>query len=517
MRILVTGGAGFVGSHLCDHLLEQHHTVICVDSFFSGKKENVSHNLSHPRFTLITHDIRKPINKDLGKIDRIYHLACPASPDQYQFDPILTLETCVIGTQNILKLARKTGARVLYTSTSEVYGDPLQHPQKEEYFGNVDTLGARACYDEGKRAAETLCKDYHEQYGIDARVVRIFNTYGPRMMFNDGRVLSNFIHQALLGEDITVHGTGEQTRSFMYVSDLVKGLEKRMEVVSKDWKPVNLGNPDERSIKNLAEKVKEKTQTQSTVTYTPFKDIPSRIGDPKQRCADISRAKQLCNWEPLVSFEEGLHKTVEDFKTRLQNRPHIVVFIPTYDNTKKGPVENAVKEVIQRLGGWEFDILCAKMNKHVESETHDGRTHIYRLGSGSVLDKFLLPLRAAFFARRLHKKHHYQIAWAIMVSYGALAAAGFSFFTKTPTLLSVFEGTVKDKNLQRGKWLSPLYAIIFRSAKRWQVVGKMTQKQQAWLEDERYVQAVQLDGDWDLLAKKTKDLFNQVEILSTRL
>ncbi|MEK7623733.1 MAG: NAD-dependent epimerase/dehydratase family protein [Patescibacteria group bacterium] len=244
MRILVTGGAGFVGSHLIDYLIEKGHDVVCVDSFFSGKKENIAHHLSNPRFHLIAHDIRRPLKYPYKTLDRIYHLACPASPMQYQFDPVLTFETSIHGTQHMLNLARKTGARLLFTSTSEVYGDPLEHPQKESYFGNVDPLGKRACYDEGKRAAEALCKDYHEQYGVDARIVRLFNVYGPRMMFNDGRVLSNFILQALLNEDITVFRNGEQTRSFLYIDDLGPALAKRMEIESDDWRPVNLGNPD---------------------------------------------------------------------------------------------------------------------------------------------------------------------------------------------------------------------------------------------------------------------------------
>src|SRR3989338_3131216 len=225
MRILVTGGAGFIGSHLCDYLIQKGHEVTCLDSFFSGKKENIGSLLSNPRFKLIAHDVRRPLQWK-GGLDRIYHLACPASPVQYQFDPVLTLETSVFGTQHMLRLARATGARLLFASTSEVYGDPLEHPQTEAYFGNVDPLGKRACYDEGKRAAETLCKDYREGFGVDVRIVRLFNIYGPRMMFNDGRVLSNFILQSLLGEPITVHGEGVQTRSFLYVSDLLPALEK---------------------------------------------------------------------------------------------------------------------------------------------------------------------------------------------------------------------------------------------------------------------------------------------------
>ncbi len=230
--ILITGGAGFIGSHLCDYFIDQGHKVICVDSFFSGKKQNIQHLLDNKNFQLLKHNIIEPIHDRFEKIDEIYHLACPASPMQYQFDPILTLRTSVDGTRHMLDMARKYNAKILYTSTSEVYGDPLEHPQKESYFGNVDQLGKRSCYDEGKRAAESLCKDYHEQYNVDVRIVRLFNVYGPRMMFNDGRVISNFALQASLGEDLTVHGNGEQSRSFMYIDDLLPALDK---LVSLDF------------------------------------------------------------------------------------------------------------------------------------------------------------------------------------------------------------------------------------------------------------------------------------------
>ncbi len=517
MRILVTGGAGFIGSHLCDYLLGQGHEVVCLDSFFSGKKENIAHHLDNPRFTLLKHDVRHPL-KWTGSLDRIYHLACPASPVQYQFDPILTLETSVLGTQNMLQLARKTGARLLFTSTSEVYGDPLEHPQTEGYWGNVDPLGKRACYDEGKRAAETLCKDYRAQTGVDARIVRIFNTYGPRMMFNDGRVLSNFILQALLGEPMSVHGDGSQTRSFMYVGDIIPALVARMEIDSDDWRPVNLGNPDERTMTELAQLVKEATGSASALTYVPLTEVPNRIGDPKQRCPDIARAKQLLGWEPKVSLAEGLAKTIADFRTRLENRPHILVFSTTYA-PHRGPAEEAVEEIIARSPGWEFDIVTARLDANLPTETHDGRVHIYRVGSGKSFDKFLLPLRGAALARTLHKKNHYQIAWAIMASYGALAATVFSsiFRAHVPFLLSVYEGDITERMLARGQLLSPLYRFIFRHAHRWQVVGRMNEKEKLWLEDERQVQAVILDRSWDLLAKRTKEMFQEVEILSTRL
>lgn len=519
MRILVTGGAGFVGSHLVDFLLSHGHYVICVDSFFSGKRENIDRHLGNPRFTLIAHDIRRPLkSKHLGVIDRIYHLACPASPVQYQFDPIMTLETSIVGTEHMLKLARRTGARLLFTSTSEVYGDPFEHPQKESYWGNVDPLGKRACYDEGKRAAETLCKDFREKFGVDARIVRLFNTYGPRMMFHDGRVLSNFILQSLLGEDITIHGSGDQTRSFLYIDDLIPALVKRLEIESTDWQPINLGNPDERRIKDMAEMVREKTGSKSRVIHLSEEDTPGRVGDPKQRCPDITRARTILGWEPHTPLHLGLEKTVADFRSRLEHRPHVLVFSTAFFPLH-GPAEEATKEIIARLPGWEFDIVTAKLDHTSSRETHDGRIHIYRIGRGTVYDKALFPLRAVLLARKLHKTHRYQIAWAIMASYGALAATLFSRLMRhrVPFLLSVFEGNIEEKMLRRGMWLSPLYSLIFRGAERWQVIGKMSPSQHAWLEDERHVQAIQLDANWDLLAKRTKEMFQELEILSTRL
>jgi len=338
------------------------------------------------------------------------------------------------------------------------------------------------------------------------------------MMFNDGRVLSNFILQALLGEELTVYGDGKQTRSFMYVSDLISGLIKRMEVHSDDWRPVNLGNPDERTMFDLAQIVKDRTQSSSEIIYLTETEVPNRMGDPRQRQADITRARTLLSWEPLVGFEEGLKKTIEDFKYRLENRPRVLVFVPTFSPVE-GPAEEAVRKIMDRLKGWEFDVITARMDSSLPAESQIGSAHVYRLGQGTGFDKYLLPLRGAWFARKLHKKNQYRVVWAVMASYGALAAALFSRMKKRPVpfLLSVYEGDIDEKMMNRGRWLSPLYQFIFRRAHRWQVIGNMSERQRAWLEDERHVQAIVFDKNYDLLAKRTKEMFGQIEILSTRL
>ncbi|TVQ96960.1 MAG: SDR family oxidoreductase [Deltaproteobacteria bacterium] len=308
MRTLVTGGAGFLGSHLCEKLVDAGHDVLCLDNYFTGSKDNVAHLLDRTNFELLRHDITQPI---LLEVDRIHHLACPASPVHYQHNPVKTVKTSVMGTIHMLGLAKRVKARMLLASTSEVYGDPQQHPQTEEYWGNVNPIGLRACYDEGKRVAETLCFDYHRQNGVDIRVVRIFNTYGPRMHPNDGRVVSNFIVQALDGEDITVYGDGSQTRSFCYVDDLVRGLLAMMDQDDHPG-PVNLGNPVEFTIRELAEKIIEKTGSTSRIRFEP---LPS--DDPVRRQPDITRARRTCGWEPVVELDEGLDRTIAWFR-RLQ-------------------------------------------------------------------------------------------------------------------------------------------------------------------------------------------------------
>ena len=304
-NILVTGGAGFIGSHLCDKLLEEGNHVICLDNFFTGTHKNIAHQLDNKNFELIRHDIIEPI---LLEVDQIYNLACPASPVHYQYNAIKTIKTNVLGVTNALDLADRTHARILQASTSEVYGDPTVHPQKEDYWGNVNPIGLRSCYDEGKRVAESLMLNYHRQHNVDIRIIRIFNTYGPRMAENDGRVVSNFIVQALKNEDITIYGDGTQTRSFCYVDDLVEGLIKMMNNPQKFIGPVNLGNPSERTILDFAKMIIEMTNSNSKIVFKP---LPG--DDPTQRKPDISLAKKELNWEPKIDIREGISNTIKYF------------------------------------------------------------------------------------------------------------------------------------------------------------------------------------------------------------
>ena len=309
-RILVTGGSGFLGSHLCEKLLQKGYDVLCVDNFFTGSKQNIAHLLSHPYFELLRHDVTFPLYVE---VDEIYNLACPASPIHYQFDPVQTTKTSVVGAINMLGLAKRTKAKILQASTSEVYGDPEVHPQVEEYKGAVNPIGPRACYDEGKRCAETLFFDYQRQHNVDIRVVRIFNTYGPKMHPNDGRVVSNFIVQALQNKPITIYGDGSQTRSFCYVDDLIEGMIAMMENTQGICGPINLGNPSEFTILELAQKVLQYTHSKSELIYKP---LPQ--DDPMQRKPDITKAKRDLDWEPSIALEEGLKQTIAYFRTLLQ-------------------------------------------------------------------------------------------------------------------------------------------------------------------------------------------------------
>ena len=310
MRILVTGGAGFLGSHLCDRLIGNDNEVICVDNFFTGRKENIAHLVPNPKFEAVEHDVIEPFEFE---VDQIYNLACPASPPHYQFNPIRTIKTSIMGAMNSLGLAKRVNARVLQASTSEVYGDPEVHPQPETYKGSVNPIGIRACYDEGKRCAETLFFDYYRENKVDIRVARIFNTYGPRMLPDDGRVVSNFIVQALKEENITIYGNGKQTRSFCYVDDLVEGLIRLMNQTEQTG-PINIGNPGEFTILELAEQILEKTQSKSKITFHP---LPG--DDPLQRQPDIALAKKALDWEPTITLEEGLQKTINYFKEELNS------------------------------------------------------------------------------------------------------------------------------------------------------------------------------------------------------
>ena len=308
-RILVTGGAGFIGSHLCKRLLEEDNDVICLDNFFTGSKDNIRDLIGNNHFEIVRHDITKEY---YAEVDQIYNLACPASPPHYQYDAIKTIKTSVLGVTNMLELAMQCNATILQASTSEIYGNPQIHPQVETYWGNVNPIGIRSCYDEGKRCAETLMMDYYRQNRVDIRIVRIFNTYGPNMDLNDGRVVSNFIVQALKGEDITIYGDGSQTRSFCYVSDLIEGLIKMMNNTQKFIGPVNLGNPSERTIIDLAKNIIDKTNSKSKIIFKP---LPG--DDPARRKPDISLASKEINWQPKVDIDEGLLKTIEYFKNKL--------------------------------------------------------------------------------------------------------------------------------------------------------------------------------------------------------
>ena len=307
-RILITGGAGFIGSHLCDRLVKEGNDVVCLDNFFTGSKENVIHLIGHPHFELVRHDVTQPY---YAEVDQIYNLACPASPVHYQYNPIKTVKTSVMGAINMLGLAKRVNAKILQASTSEIYGDPSIHPQPESYWGNVNTIGIRSCYDEGKRCAETLFMDYHRQNGVKIKIIRIFNTYGPKMHPHDGRVVSNFIVQSLKGDDITLYGGGSQTRSFQYIDDLVEAMIRVMNNTDDNFiGPVNIGNPNEFTIKELANKIIALTGTKSKIVY---KDLPS--DDPKQRQPDITLARSIIDWEPKIQIEAGLIKTIEYFRS----------------------------------------------------------------------------------------------------------------------------------------------------------------------------------------------------------
>lgn len=312
-RIMVTGGAGFLGSHLCERLLREGNEVLCVDNFFTGSKRNIAHLLANPYFEIIRHDVTFPLYVEA---DEIYNLACPASPVHYQFDPVQTLKTSVHGAINMLGLAKRTKAKIFQASTSEVYGDPEVHPQPESYWGKVNPIGIRSCYDEGKRCAETLFTDYHRQHGVQIKIARIFNTYGPRMHPNDGRVVSNFIVQALRGEDITIYGEGQQTRSFCYVDDLIEGFVLLMRSPDEVKGPINLGNPGEFTMLQLAERVLALTGSSSKLVFRP---LPQ--DDPQQRQPDISQAKAVLNWQPTVALDQGLEKTICYFDALLKEEP----------------------------------------------------------------------------------------------------------------------------------------------------------------------------------------------------
>lgn len=495
MKILVTGGAGFIGSHLCDALIREGHSVWCLDNFMSGRKKNIAHLIGKRSFHVIKHDVRRAFPWS-GSLDRIYHLACPASPVYYQFDPIETLETAVFGTREALRLAEKTGARMLLTSTSEYYGDPLEHPQKETYNGNVDALGPKACYEEGKRAGETLTKDYHEVRGVDARIIRFFNVYGPNMLFHDGRVVSNFVRQALLDEPITVHGDGTQTRSFLYIDDAIEALIALMEREGDDvFGPVNIGNPDERTILELAERIVAISHSSSKIAHISDADLPERKGDSRRRCPDISRLKEMLpEWRHDTPLDEGLKKTIADFRGRLDDKSRVAIIIPSF-LPKKGPAEELVLDAASHLRDWSFDVITPLVDSSLPREEKREGVHIHRVGFGTSFDKYLLPLFGALKVLELNRKQGVGVLWAIPASYGALAArlAGMMRLRRFPVLYSK-------------------YSPSERASRGWRL----------WMHDRLdnlpdRVHEAGTSNDAEATAQLLRSLFNELEILGTKL
>jgi len=455
-KILVTGGAGFIGLHLCERLLDLGNNVICVDNLYSGSKENIEKFFKNPHFEFIEHDINKPLKID--KLDEIYNLACPASPVSYQFDPVFTVKANVLGSLNMLELAKKTGARILQASTSEIYGDPLSHPQKETDFGNVNTIGVRSCYDEGKRCAETLFMDYHRERGVDIRIIRIFNTYGPNMALDDGRVVSNFIIQALKNEDITIYGNGSQTRSLQYVDDLIDAMILMMR--QKDFiGPVNIGNPKEMTVKQLAERIITLTGSSSKIIY-----LPQAQDDPKKRNPDITLAHEKLGWQPKVDFEEGIIKTINYFAEQLEIKTNVLVFATAY-KPFLGPAEETLHSIIEQMGYLNFHVIAARLDKNLPKKEEAGNIIIYRIGVGHPIDKYLLIFFGWLKAKKLHKIHNFRFVWSLMASYAALAAFIFKIFgKKLPHVMFLHKGDLEGKALRKAKLIFPFYKLIFKKS-----------------------------------------------------
>jgi UDP-glucuronate decarboxylase len=455
--ILIAGGAGFIGSHLTEKYLSEGHRVICVDNLqTTWKPKNIARFLSHKDFTFIQDDIISPLTWN-GHIDWVINCACAGSPTSYQFNPVHTIKTNTIGVMNLLELARVHKARFLQTSTSEVYGDPLISPQHEDYRGNVNTLGPRACYDEGKRVAETLCMDYHREFGVEVRIVRIFNTYGPNMDPNDGRAITNFMMHAIHGKDIVIYGDGSNTRSFQYVDDLVRGIDLMM---NKDGitGPINLGNPVEMTVKEMAEMVIQKVGSSSKIIYQA-----EATDDPKQRRPDIALAKNVLGWEPKVILSEGLEKTISYFRTVEPPEKKVLVFATTY-YPDMGPAEEALYELSKEMPDTEFHIVTTKFKKGRAEIEEVGTDKIHRVGFGVSIDKYLLPILGLMKARRLNKEHHYRFVWSIMGSYSGFAALLYRLANKESNLLM----TLDDKEVKRRgikmRFLQPIYKLILGKA-----------------------------------------------------
>jgi len=455
--ILIAGGAGFIGSHLTEKYLNAGHRVIVIDNLqTTWKPKNISQYLSNPRFRFIKADINDKL--DIAeKIDWIFNCACAGSYTSYQFNPVHTVKTNTVGMINLLELARSNDARILQTSTSEIYGDPLESPQKESYHGNVNSLGPRACYDEGKRVAETLCMDYHREYGVDVRIVRIFNSYGPNMDVNDGRAITNFVMNALQNRDLLIYGDGTNTRSFQYIDDLTRGLDCMMNVEGVTG-PINLGNPGEITMKDLAEKVIHATGSTSKLVF-----VAGATDDPRRRCPDIALAKSALGWEPRVPLADGLKKTIEYFKSIEPAEKKVLVFATTY-YPDMGPAEEALFELSKQMPDTEFHIVTTKFKKGRISLEEVGTDLVHRVGVGHALDKYLLPILGMLKAHRLNKEYNYRFVWSVMGSYSGLAALLFRMLNTDSNLLV----TLDDKEVGRGglkaRLLRPIYQLILGKA-----------------------------------------------------
>ena len=456
--ILITGGAGFIGSHLCERYLKEGHRVIAIDNLQTTiTPKNIEKFFKNPNFKFIKQDILKPVSIN-EKIDWIFNFACSGSYTSYQYDPVHTIKTSTAGVINMLDLARARGARIMQASTSEIYGDPLETPQKETYLGNVNMLGPRACYDEGKRCAETLFMDYHREYGLDVKIIRIFNTDGPGMDINDGRAITNFIVNALGGRELVVYGDGSHTRSFQYIDDLVAGIDAMMRK-ENFLGPVNFGNPGEITMKELAEIVLEKTGSKSKIIYKE-----NATDDPKRRSPDIALAKKELGWTPKVKLEEGLSKTIEYFKTLEQPDKKILVFATTY-YPDLGPAEKAVFELSKEMPETEFHVITTKFRRGISSFERLGKDSIHRVGVGSHFDKYLLPILGLFQAWKLHQEHHYRFAWSVMASYGGISALLLKILNPDINfLLTVDPKELESRSFIKGRVLFPLYRLIFKNA-----------------------------------------------------
>jgi UDP-glucuronate decarboxylase len=456
--VLVTGGAGFVGSHLCEHYLNEGCRVICVDNLQTTQtKANIEHLFAHDRFRFIEHDIVEPLAVR-ERIDWIFNFACSGAPAIYQYDPIHTLRTNVDGMRNMLELARMHGARIMQASTSEVYGDPEVDPQPEHYRGNVSPTGPRACYDEGKRAAETLCMDYQREHGVDVKIVRIFNTYGPRMDLNDGRVISNFVGNALDDRDLVIYGDGSATRSFQYIDDLVAGVDAMMRT-DNFVGPVNFGNETETTtVAELAQRIVDVTGSKASIVYRE-----KATDDPMRRRPDITVAREQLRWQPRIGLTEGLEKTIAHVASLERPDRRVLVFATTY-YPDMGPAEQALAELSRSLPNTAFHIVTARRRRGLASTEVFGSDLIHRIGFGTRFDKFLLPVWGMLRARRLHRTHGYYFVWSIMASYGGLAAALFKLVTPRASFLVSLDRAELSSDRPPGALKRALYRWVFRSA-----------------------------------------------------